>query len=84
MLTILAVSVVGIANVSGCVLTQRKAPELYLPDRPVLQELSNDEWGSVPAPVREKLSDNLELIYLHVDRLEGVITRYNEWREGER
>lgn len=85
--TIQAGSAIGIAAFlvveAGCRCAQDTAPALSVPNRPVLQELSSDEWRTVPPEIRAKLSSNLSLIYQHVARLELTIEEYEAWRIGK-
>lgn len=69
---------------AGCRCAQETAPALFIPDRPVLQEWSSEEWRAMPPELREKLSSNLSLIYQHVARLELTIQEYEAWRTNKR
>ena len=74
-----AVAVSLCVALAGCC-KREWAPRLSLPPRPVLSEITQDEWSRIPEDTREKLSENLELLYWHANKLERTISSYQDWR----
>lgn len=75
---VVAIDALGFA--AGCCHEEVIAPELLLPTRPVVQELTAEEWMGVPEQTRKIITNNMELIIQHEQRLEQTIRSYNAWR----
>jgi hypothetical protein len=56
-------------------------PELPVPTRPQLVEVTAEEAAKMPADVREKLIGNITKMHRYTEQLEVGVKRYNTYAE---
>jgi hypothetical protein len=75
-------SVVSLMFLAGCNGVNARAPALTLPERPELTRIQPERWRAVDPETRVVLTENQEMIFEYVDKLERMMLAYEAWRTG--